>query len=447
MKLKFALVISTALAFTSCKPKLDANTPEKGNMDPTRFVSVGGSTTAGFADGALYAGGQENSIGNILATQFQLVGGGSFLQPLMSSSSVGIGFTGKSKSILGYKEDCKFVISLSPIPFNVAGGDTAALGASVYASPFNNMGVPGMTATEMFLPGFGNPANGAGNYSSFFARMASNPTTSSVLSDAMAANPTFFSLYTGEQDILNYALNGGGSATITPVNGAAGVGFDGSITTAVATLTSNGAKGVIGNVPDVTLYPFFNTIPYNGLKLDAASAQNLNNILCSAGMTFAEGNNAFIIEDSSIPFFGYRQIKPGELILLSVPLDKIKCEGMGSTTGGIPEEYILTLEEVANIKAAINSYNAVISQVASTYGLALADVNTLLKSVKTGVVFNGIGLNANFVSGGTFSLDGIHLNPIGNAMVSNVFIKAINQTFGSTIPQVDATKYRGVKFP
>ena len=445
MKLKFALVISTALAFTSCKPKLDANTPEKGNMDPTRFVSVGGSTTAGFADGALYAEGQENSIGNILAAQFQLVGGGSFLQPLLSSSSVGIGFTGKSKSILGYKTDCTGTTSLSPIPFSAFGGDIDALETNIYASPFSNMGVPGMTATEMSLPGFGNPANGAGNYSSFFARMASNPTTSSVLSDAMAANPTFFSLYTGEQDILNYALNGGGSATITPVNGAAGVGFDGSITTAVTTLTSNGAKGVIGNVPDVTLYPFFNTIPYNGLKLDAATAQLLSNALGQQGMSFAEGNNAFVIQDNSLPL-GARQIKAGEYILLSIPLDSVKCNKMGSLVP-IPEKYILTLEEVANIKAAINSYNAVISQVASTYGLALADVNTFLKSVKTGVVFNGIALNANFVSGGTFSLDGIHLNPIGNAMVSNVFIKAINQTFGSTIPQVDATKYRGVKFP
>ncbi len=445
MKLKFALVISTAVAFTSCKPKLDANTPEKGNMDPTRFVSVGGSTTAGFADGALYAEGQENSIGNILATQFQLVGGGSFLQPLLSSLSVGIGFTGKSKSILGYKTDCTGATSLSPIPFSAFGGDVDALGTNIYTSPFNNMGVPGMTATEMFLPGFGNPASGAGNYSSFFARMASNQATSSVLSDVMAANPTFFSLYTGEQDILNYALNGGGSATITPVNGAAGVGFDGSITTAVTTLTANGAKGVIGNVPDVTLYPFFNTIPYNGLKLDAATAQLLSNALGQQGMSFAEGNNAFVIQDNSLPL-GARQIKAGEYILLSIPLDSVKCNKMGSLIP-IPEKYILTLEEVANIKAATNSYNAVISQVASTYGLALADVNNLLKSVKTGVVFNGIGLNANFVSGGTFSLDGIHLNPIGNAMVSNVFIKAINQTFGSTIPQVDATKYRGVKFP
>jgi hypothetical protein len=261
----------------------------------------------------------------------------------------------------------------------------------------------------------------------------------------MAANPTFFSLNIGEQDILNYALNGGGAAVINPVNGAAGVGFDGSITTAVTTLTSNGAKGVIGNVPDVTLYPFFNTIPYNGLKLDAASAQLLTNALGQQGMSFVEGNNAFVIQDNSLPL-GARQIKPGEYILLSIPLDSVKCNKMGSLVP-IPERYVLTLEEVANIRSATNSYNAVISQVASTYGLALADVNTFLKSVKTGVIFNGIGLNANFVSGGTFSLDGIHLNPIGNAMVSNVFIKAINQTFGSTIPQVDATKYRGVKFP
>jgi hypothetical protein len=445
MKLKFALVISTAVAFTSCKPKLDADTPEKGNMDPTRFVAVGGSTTAGFADGALYAEGQENSIGNILATQFQLVGGGSFLQPLMPSASVGIGFTGKSKSILGYKTDCTGATSLSPIPFNASGGDLAGLGTSVYSSPFNNMGVPGLSSNEMYYPGYGNPANGVGNYNPFFARMASNPATSTVLSDAMAANPTFFSLNIGEQDILNYALNGGGAAVINPVNGAVGVGFDGSITTAVTTLTSNGAKGVIGNVPDVTLYPFFNTIPYNGLKLDAATAQLLTNALGQQGMSFAEGNNAFVIQDNSLPL-GARQMKPGEYILLSIPLDSVKCNKMGSLIP-IPERYVLTLEEVANIKAATNAYNGVISQVASTYGLALADVNTFLKSVKTGVIFNGIGLNANFVSGGTFSLDGIHLNPIGNAMVSNVFIKAINKTFGSTIPQVDATKYRGVKFP
>ena len=46
-----------------------------------------------------------------------------------------------------------------------------------------------------------------------------------------------------------------------------------------------------------------------------------------------------------------------------------------------------------------------------------------------------------------FSLDGIQLNPLGNAMLANEFIKAINQTYASTIQQVDVTKYRGVEFP
>jgi hypothetical protein len=31
--------------------------------------------------------------------------------------------------------------------------------------------------------------------------------------------------------------------------------------------------------------------------------------------------------------------------------------------------------------------------------------------------------------------------------LANAFIKAINSKYGSTIPQVDATRYKGVAFP
>jgi hypothetical protein len=44
-------------------------------------------------------------------------------------------------------------------------------------------------------------------------------------------------------------------------------------------------------------------------------------------------------------------------------------------------------------------------------------------------------------------LDGVHLTPRGNAMLANEFIKAINLKYGSTIPQLDVTKYGGVVFP
>ncbi len=446
MKLKYAFIVCAAFSFTGCKPKLNADAAEKGTVDPTKYVSIGGTVNSGFADGALYYEAQENSFANLIAQQLTLIGGGEFKQPMMPYSSVGIGLTGKSRSILGYKTDCLGVTSLSPIPFDASGGDVAGLSANVYATagPFNNMAVPNMKSTELHAPGYGNPANGAGNYNPFYTRMASNPATSSVMQDALSANATFYTVSLGEHDILNYAATGGTTA-ITPVNGTAGIGFDGSLNAAVSAMSANGAKGVISNIPDVTLYPFFNTIPYNGLTLNAENAELLNNALGAMGMSFQEGSNAFVIQDESLPL-GARQILPGELILLSIPLDSVKCHKMG-TLIPIPNKYVLTLDEISEIKSKTAAYNSVISATASTYGLALADVKTLIQNLKTGVVFNGIAVNWKFVSGGAYSLDGINLNPMGQALLANVFIKSMNQTFGSTVPQVDATKYRGVKFP
>ena len=59
----------------------------------------------------------------------------------------------------------------------------------------------------------------------------------------------------------------------------------------------------------------------------------------------------------------------------------------------------------------------------------------------------GVAVNAAFVSGGFYSLDGLNLTPRGNALLANEFIKAINSTYGSSIPEVDAMKYPAVIFP
>jgi hypothetical protein len=95
----------------------------------------------------------------------------------------------------------------------------------------------------------------------------------------------------------------------------------------------------------------------------------------------------------------------------------------------------------------VSAYNAKLRAVATAKGLAFVDVNQFMAQVKKGIVYNGIAINTSFVSGGAFSLDGVHLTPRGNAMLANEFIKSINATYGSTIPQVDATKYNGVTFP
>jgi len=430
----------------SCKPSIDIPKPSAGSMNPSYFVALGNSITSGYADGALYYSGQQNSFVNLMSGQFKLVGGGNFNQPLVPAGSVGVGSTGNAPFKLGYSTDCLGVTSLSPVPVATS-GDLSIFSNSVASSgPFNNMGVPGAKVITAVFQGYGNPLLGPGNYNPFFYRMTTNPATSSMVTDATAQNPTFFSLFLGNNDVLAYALAGGASDMITPSAGPVGIGFDATYYSIVNSLTANGAKGVVGNIPDVTSLPYFTTIPYNGLALDSGNASLMNAVYNLRGLYFHVGNNPFVISDLSAPY-GIRLMTPNDYMLLDVPLDSIKCHGMGSYHGGIPDKYILTANEVSSIQSATDAFNSTIRSAAQSKGLAFVDVNAFMKTAQKGIVYNGVTLNTSFVTGGAFSLDGIHLNPIGQALLANEFIKAINSTYRSTIPQVDVTKYRGVIFP
>jgi hypothetical protein len=431
----------------SCKPKETSIEVSAGEVDATRFVSIGGIATSGFMDDALYAEGQENSLGAILSVQFKLIGGGDFNQPLMPTSSVGWSEIGLSRLLLGYKTDCLGVTSLSPVRI-ASQGDLTGFGSYVYSSSnkFNNFGIPFIKTTEFSTPGIGNPANGPGLFNPFFTRMASNPINGTIKADILAKNPTFFTLFTGMDEVLKYAKSGASFGSLTPINGAAGIGFDGSITDLLIDLTGNGARGAISNVPDVTDFPYFTTIPFDGLNLDADNAFTLNEIYNPIGIYFQVGKNAFVIDDPTAGAFGVRQMVEGELILLSVPLDSMKCNKMGSVFP-FRNEFVLTNAELVNIRNTINGFNTVLSSAATNYNLAYVDSYSFFKQLKTGIVYNGISLSAKFVSGGAYSLDGITLNPRGNALLANEFIGVINQKYKATIPKVDATKYRGVIFP
>jgi len=444
MTLKQLSILSAAALLTfSCKPKFEITEASLGDINTASYVAIGGSSTAGYSDGALNLNGQENSYTAIIAKQFDAISSTSFKQPLVST--IGINLDGNSRLIMGYKTDCKGENSLSPVRDALA-GDNTILGNNIYGSSgaFNNLGTPDLSALDVNLTGYGNSANGAGNYNEFYSRIASDEVNASILGDALAQTPTFFTVRLGEQDILNSATKGG-TVALPISNGPAGVGFDGSLDEALSALSGTGAKGMIADIPNVLDYPFFNTIPYDGLDIDAAQAITLNQVFNPLGISFQVGKNAFTIEDPNTPF-NVRKMLPGELILLSIPLDSVKCNGMGSVNP-IPDKYILTLEEIDSIKARIDEYNAIIGQIAATYGVLIVDLNTMYANFKAGTVYNGISLNTEFVSGGAFSLDGINLNPRGQALVANKFIKLMNNFFNANIPFADPTKYSGIIFP
>jgi hypothetical protein len=110
-------------------------------------------------------------------------------------------------------------------------------------------------------------------------------------------------------------------------------------------------------------------------------------------------------------------------------------------------EFVLTLSELEEIRNTTQQYNTVLEIQAAENNLALTDVEAFYQKLATGIVYNGIGLNLKFVSGGTVSLDGLTLNPKGNALLTNEFIKSVNNKYNATIPLVDVTKYRSTYFP
>jgi hypothetical protein len=55
-------------------------------------------------------------------------------------------------------------------------------------------------------------------------------------------------------------------------------------------------------------------------------------------------------------------------------------------------------------------------------------------------------MKSTFVTGGTFSLDGVHPSPRGYALIANKFIEAINAKYGSNLNGVNIGNYP-IMFP
>ena len=90
--------------------------------------------------------------------------------------------------------------------------------------------------------------------------------------------PTFCSIYLGIEDVLPYARSGATQNPMSPLAGFPGVGFEESLGQLCEQLAAQNVKAVIATIPNISDWPFFNTIQYNGLNLDAENAASLNQI-------------------------------------------------------------------------------------------------------------------------------------------------------------------------
>ncbi|MBU1369006.1 MAG: hypothetical protein KJ578_08710 [Bacteroidetes bacterium] len=464
MKYKFLISALLLAGLWSCQPEINEFEPAKGTADFTTYMSAGNSLTAGFTDGALYRSGQENSFSAMLAKQFETVGRqGAFKIPYINTET-GVGTQGqalRTKFVMGFSQDCLGNTSLAPVAADPGATQqelAVLLGTSVAAEgPFHNIGVPGAKVTHLLAPGYAglNP---------FYGRFASDPAFA-VINEIGVVQPTFFTLWIGNNDVLGYALAGGAADAITPVEGGPGVGFAASLEAVIMTFKASATAGAIANIPDITDIPYFTTVPHNPIVLQEqalvdqlnAGYAAYNGAMEQFGLpyriNFALGANAMVIQDPSIPTpEGYemlriRQIEADELVLLSIPQDSLKCGFWGSQKP-VPGQYILTKDEKESVESAVTAFNQVIAAAAQNHDLALVDMNKILnQGSTTGIKMDGVLFTADFVTGNAFSTDGVHLTPQGNALAANTFIDAINKKYNASIPKVNVAQYNAVVLP
>lgn len=454
---KSLLIAICSATIIGCKPKLDdLPEPTANGVDFSKYISIGDGTPAGYANGALNRESQLVAFPNLLAKQFELVGGPStFVQPLLEEGKTYGYENGLPTTSLDliYTTFCDNSTELYPIQKTPAITLLDILNFTIpEPGPYNNLAAQG---TKMVYvnkkPGWFHAPSTSSTAATYWQKISSTKSTTGVgaatmLSDALAQNPTFVSLNLGVVDVMRYAKSGGDQFggdddMITPLDE-----FHDSLYSIMNALKANNPniKGLITNIIDLNSWPYITHIKYDGLILSQAQADDLNAHYTSDGFTFKQGRNAYVVADAVAPN-GRRRMKEGEFILVEIPQDSLRCYNMG---GKLPirKRWLLDETEVATINTTIAAYNAILKAAAKTYNFAFVDGNASMKLVKAETKFQGIPLTTDFVTGNQFSLDGLNISPLGQAALANNCISQINLTYGSTIPMVDVTKIKAVQF-
>ena len=467
------------LGLASCQPDIEAPTVTAGSADFSRYISVGNSLTAGTTDGGVFREGQLTSYPSILATQFALVGGGDFVQPL---------FTEAQANGSGYLRLAGFTATGSPITApvttNLGIRGLSPKGGPLYTkftAPANNLAVYDIRMSDILTAGYGSV-----NGNPFFERITPDATPMQTYLERVQTTvdflkPTFFTEWVGNNDVLAFATAGAAARAVTPLST-----FTANTNLLLDALTAGGAKGLVATIPDVSGLPFFTTV---GPSFRGTLA--LKNVPSAAPFVYttgilaplqpntrvagklsdirdASGAGNLLLTLTASPYAGlygqptgkywrdfYNQARPSlpaaisDLSVFLATLQVDTTQAFGQSTGNpFPSTLVLDGTEQTSVAATTSGFNTALINAANARNLAVFDSNLFFRGVAAnGFATNAVNNTASYLSGNLFGLDGVHPTPRGYSIIANEMLKAINAKYGSSFQGVNPTNYRGVVFP
>ncbi|HEX6158695.1 MAG TPA: SGNH/GDSL hydrolase family protein [Thermoanaerobaculia bacterium] len=427
-KIAAAVLVATFIAVPSFAQR---------TADFTRFVAIGDSYGAGFESGGLVAQHQFFSWPAIIARQVgyricepgDTAASNCFAQPTISGPGI--------PSLLALQNLQGSIVKLpgqgQPVLLN-------------FARPYNNLAVPGATVTDVITI--------KGNESQTSAAAFILRGLGTQLEQTIAQNPTFVAIWIGGNDLLGAVATGNPNA-LTPVDRFR-TSYQTLLDTLIARLPNTGI--VVGNLPTST----------NALPLVATIPPFIVNPATQQPVLGPNGQPIFFVADLGGGQFG--QLPAGSHVLLSAAAKLRTGFGIPAAFAQIPpfnqlpdvgkplsDADVLTPTEIQAIVTRANEFNTVINQLASARNIPVADIKGLFDRVTVnpqtgqgGIQLGPVRITNAFVTGGFFSLDGVHLTDLGYLLFANEYIKAINAGYDTEIPLASITQVfanNGAFFP
>jgi hypothetical protein len=475
---KLLVLIFMMLLMDACKTKFykeSAPGPASGgNINFTTYVAVGSTTTAGFADNALYTEAQEGAYPKLISAKIAEVNQALvFNQPDINSVNGWVS-ANVGRSILQIPT-CS-TVTISGVAQT---GDPSLNSYTGTKSTLNNFAVPFITVDSINVP-ITTGGSKSTNPKPYFTRMT-NVTTLGIASDAKKRGGTFFTIYLGDVDVLKYATSGGTKTLISQAV------FQQNIDALLDSLLAvPGSKGVIANIPYVDLFPI---VTVNNRRLTSASDPARNPVWLSAAAAAsfnahpAIGAGFFSVAPAPSYYAittgagAVRQLNPtADFVVTSSVLNKSGIGRVDSLSvrnctadltfrdsSGFKAPFansaVLDKDEITFLRSQIDAYNAIIVNAVNTRNaggvrLAVVDLNafyTKLSDPLYGISYGTeLIIRTNHPAsgpdfGGFFSLDRTQPTPLGQALLANEFIKAINANFSSSLNLYTASELSGFR--
>ncbi len=453
--LLIALLLSSVILYSGC----DLATPDqpqlkvtRGELATSKFVAIGNSLTAGFQSAGMVETAQVSSYPALIAQQ---LGKTDFQQPLIAEP--GIGSTpGQTPLRLENGALVSDALTVNPLTL---------LKNALLSRPYDNLGVPGATLHDVLAAT--NAATSNSGTNSFFDMVLRNPNfgNTTQVQQAIMLNPTLIILWIGNNDALGAATAGGDLTKLTD---------QGQFTTDYTTLlteirSKTHAALILANIPYVTDIPFVNTMDIIFRTIPALGITSPVPVVVDAtfqpvdfdptdGVLYLPLLTAETsVEHLTLPALSLYQTGlgvPDSLALagMGLPAQQASALHLGMIAAGLnptgqplPGSVTLTVDEGVAIKAAVEGFNATIATLAQQFQAPVVDMNAALSALNsTGLE----GMSGKFVlldpANTAFSLDGVHPNDAGYAIVANLFIQTINGMLELTVPPLNvAADYGG----